>query len=545
MSVSVTKNPGQGDAPFFSSGSIAFSSLRNNFKEITSGPISASELRRNTNVSESNPIVPDSTENEQISTDRNLRISQFRNSIKRYRAIQSGTDDNNSYPGEPGFRMGRFDTNNRGIDWSGGGYNGRDGQGGGFTGNLTKNVQKLIFINGTCGSVRDGCAGAQLSPVVIVHNVRMTVNGTIMGYGGRGGGNGGPDPSGESGTSGLNLGNVGNNNTIVVNSGGKIYGGGGGGERGRTGNKGQDGECLYTTSTNGCGGAPGCPSGFSEVSTSSSGRCNCKNQCTGFGKRQTCKEVCDTVQIRNCQRRTYPQGGVGGIGGIGGNGRGYNNQNAELSGQRGQEGSPPSIPGSTTSTSNFTYNWTEDGSNNAFLTLSGGGGRGYCRVTLSLRTSDDPNVADTSYSSILVRDGTGSSPVLNEWPFQSSGTRYFSFKATAKTYRIQINGNVRPIQKENNGIKLRDNDGEDTNARIEVSELRQTSDSSGSCPGGTTIREAQRGEDGENGGNGGNWGQDGGSTNNSGNGGSRGKAISAENTRYSVDNRGDIRGDIY
>jgi len=540
MSVSVVKA-----GPYFSSGSISFSSLRTNFKETSGGQISASELRRNTNTSESNPIVPDSTENEQISTGSNLSISQFRNSIKRYFATQTGTDDNSSYS-EPGFRMGRLDPNNRGIDWSGGGFNGRDGQGGGTTGNLTKNVQKFISINGTCGSVRDGQPGAQLSPLVIVHNVRMTVNGTIMGYGGRGGGNGGPDPSGESGTSGLNLGNVGNNNTITVNSGGKIYGGGGGGERGRTGNKGQDGECLYTASTSGCGGAPGCPSGYSQTSTTDGGDCNCRNICTGRDRRRTCNRYCSKILIRNCQQRTFPQGGAGGIGGRGGNGRGYNNQGGELSGQLGEQGAPPSIPGSTVSTSNFSYNWTTDG-DDAFLNVSGGGGLGYCFISVRLYTNDDPNDAGTSYDNIRIRDGSNTnSPVLREWSFQSSRDDEYTIRqATAKSYRITINGNPRPVQIDGNRVKLRDFDGDDTNAYIEVRQLRQTSVSSGSCPGGTVIREAQRGEDGENGGSGGDWGQDGGSTNNSGNGGSRGKAISAENTRYSVDNRGDIKGDIY
>lgn len=538
MSVSVVKA-----GPYFSSGSISFSSLRSTFKETSSGEIKASELRRNTDTGESNPIVPDSTENEQISTGSNLSISQFRNSIKRYFATQTGTDDNNSYPGEPGFRMGRLDTNNRGIDWSGGGYNGRDGQGGGFTGNLTKNVQKLIFINGTCGSVRDGYAGAQLSPLVIVHNVRMTVNGTIMGYGGRGGGNGGPDPSGESGTTGLNLGNVGNNNTITVNSGGKIYGGGGGGERGRTGNKGQDGECLFTTRTQGCGTSPSCPSGYGAVSSWRGRACESVSYCCGLFNCGCTRET-KWLQGYNCEKRTYPQGGAGGIGGRGGNGRGYNNQGGELSGQLGEQGAPPQT--GTVSTSNFSYNWTTDG-DDAFLNVSGGGGLGYCYISLRLYTNDNPDTDGTSYDNIRIRDGSSvSSPILKEWSFSGFSDREKTIdNATAKTYRIQINGNPRPVQISGNRVKLRDSDGDDTNAFIEVRQLRQTSTSSGSCPGGTTIREAQRGEDGENGGNGGDWGQDGGSTNNSGNGGSRGKAIAAENTRYAVDNRGDVKGDIY
>ena len=89
MSSSVTKA-----GPYFSSGSISFSSLRNAFKETTSGSIKASELRRNTDTENRNPIVPDATENSPISTGSNLKVSQFRNSIKYYYITQSGTDEN-------------------------------------------------------------------------------------------------------------------------------------------------------------------------------------------------------------------------------------------------------------------------------------------------------------------------------------------------------------------------------------------------------------------------------------------------------------------
>lgn len=50
MSVTIVRNPGQGDALFFPSGPISFSQLRSYFKESGSGTVSASELRRNTNT---------------------------------------------------------------------------------------------------------------------------------------------------------------------------------------------------------------------------------------------------------------------------------------------------------------------------------------------------------------------------------------------------------------------------------------------------------------------------------------------------------------
>jgi hypothetical protein len=88
MSVSVSKTL------LFTSGQIKFSDLRSSFKEVSSGSISASELRRNTNTSNTNPIVPDATENSDVASGNNLRLSQFRNTIKYYDLNQSGTDSN-------------------------------------------------------------------------------------------------------------------------------------------------------------------------------------------------------------------------------------------------------------------------------------------------------------------------------------------------------------------------------------------------------------------------------------------------------------------
>ena len=70
MSSAVTKA-----GPYFASGEIKWSSLRDTFRlgtpsddgatpgSSTTGTISASELRRDADVTETNPIVPDATEN--------------------------------------------------------------------------------------------------------------------------------------------------------------------------------------------------------------------------------------------------------------------------------------------------------------------------------------------------------------------------------------------------------------------------------------------------------------------------------------------------
>jgi hypothetical protein len=330
--------------PYFSSGSISFSQLRTNFAERGSGEIRASNLRRNTNLVESNPIVPDSTENEQISTGSNLSLSQFRNSIKKYFAYQTGTDSNSSFATEPGFRMGRLDLNNRGIDWSGGGYNGRDGQGGGTSGNLTKNVQKTVYITGTCGSVRFGFPAAQLSPVVQVFNVTIDVSGSILGYGGLGG----YDPrgypygnqSGENGGIALNLGNVGDNNLVYVQSSARIYGGGGGGEQGRNGDRGSVGTCWREYGVSSCGGSPSCSSGGFLVSSGSGGCCSYSSSTDTKGKvTTTC--VASTV-FGTCRIEQTSSPPIQGIGGRGGNGQGYNQSRTD--GQDGSAGTCPTCP---------------------------------------------------------------------------------------------------------------------------------------------------------------------------------------------------------
>ena len=320
MSISVVK-----EGPYFTSGSISFSQLRSSFKETGSGSVSASELRRNANSNEINPIVPDSTENENISSGSNLSLSQFRNSVKRYRAYQSGTDNNSSYPTEPGLRLGRYDLNGRGIDWSGGGYYGRDGQGGGVTGNYTKNIQKFIYINGVAGSYYTSQPAAQLTPECPSYNVTITISGQIYGAGGIGGVVG--DGDGKDGGAAFNIqydygGNV---SSVIIQSSARIWAGGGGGEKGRNGDDGVQGSCQYTYSLAGCGGVGDCNSGDQDLGTSGGGCC-LRNI---FGCRR------NTV-IRNClhsEPSTYPYGGNGGSGG---RGQGYDGDwNYGSSGQSG------------------------------------------------------------------------------------------------------------------------------------------------------------------------------------------------------------------
>jgi len=252
MSISVTKA-----GPYFTSGEIKFSQLRSSFREDSSGSISASELFRNTNIYDREPVTPDSTENDQIASDpftgttapfvysgagSNLKASQFRNSIKRYTANQSGNDQ---------FLDMGLKSGSDGIDWDG--TNNKDASGVG--GNYQRNVQKIINITGiaysddegTNGSVGGGGRGhtkkaaAKLvmpNPLKAL-NTRIHVSGGIYGAGGKGGFFGSShspedecDP-GKDGGPALSISHEGIESITYIHvEGGKIYGGGGGGEQG-------------------------------------------------------------------------------------------------------------------------------------------------------------------------------------------------------------------------------------------------------------------------------------------------------------------------
>jgi hypothetical protein len=305
MSAAVTKA-----GPYYSSGSISFSSLRTNFKEASSGSISASELRRNTTTTNTNPVVPDATENAGISVSSNIKLSQFRGSIKYYYVTQTGTDTN-------------FDIDAQ--SWNS---------------NLTKNIRKWMYVNGTCGSNSISSSAADFNATA--YNVTIDVSGNIYGCGGAGGTS--ATISGGSGGTALTMASSGGNNIVVfVRSGAQIYGGGGGGEKGSTGANGSSGTCVNTTETAGCGGAPGCPSGYYQ--TGYNGNCGgcCQTYSCGWGG--TC--CSQNRQCRYCRQEYTVSGGIGGEGGNGGPGRGYNNLSGSLSGSGGAAGGANNGCGST------------------------------------------------------------------------------------------------------------------------------------------------------------------------------------------------------
>lgn len=309
MTVSVAKA-----GPYYASGEIKFSSLRSNFraqsrKESSGGsetfstdtnPIKASDLIRNTTTTDTNPIVPDATENSGIvSSESNWKSSQFRNSIKFYYVQQSGTELN-------------FDIDAQ--TWNS---------------NLTKNIIKVAFIEGTCGSDTVSSSAADFNATA--YNFTIDVGGNIYGAAGRGGGtgSGAPDPSGQTGGNALTMASSGGNNVVVnVRNTGKIYGGGGGGERGAQGSNGNGGRCREETYVrSGCqqGNTVSCPGGWNQYQSG--------QDCCEY--RRGCNANFWWVR---CERYYDTSGGTGGAGGTGGLGRGYNNQSGSLSGAGGSGG---------------------------------------------------------------------------------------------------------------------------------------------------------------------------------------------------------------
>lgn len=342
--------------PYYSSGSISFSSLRSNFRaqqpdgsfSTDTLPIKASELRRVTSTSNTTPTVPDATENANISTSSNLKLSQFRNSIKYYFITQTGTDNNSASPSSPGFNIGTQSWNS----------------------NLNKNIRKYAYLNGTMGSSSVSQYASYLQAET--HNLRVEVSGGIYGAGGSNGtsasisgGNGGPA---------LYVQSTGSEVIVNVNSSSNIYGGGGGGEKGSTGATGATGTCFtiteYTTVQN-CGGCPGC-GGDEQINCYGTGGCNCgKGGCGSTLFRSVC---------RNYAPYAVP-GAPGGEGGNGGVGQGYNQTRTNGStGASGTTGGCPTYGGSG-ATGETGGNGGDWGSNGGNTSNSGSGGTGGRAIT--------------------------------------------------------------------------------------------------------------------------------------------------------------------
>jgi len=301
--------------PYFTSGSISFSQLRFNFKETSSGSVSASELLRVTNTTNTDPIVPDATENSSIATSSNLKTSQFRNSIKYYNLDQGASDTDLN-----------LNIANSSL----------------WNGNLGKTIVKTVTLAGTSAS-SNGSAAASLDSTS-VHNVLLIITGSILGSGGS---LGNQDTSTDGGDGGDALyidtngtGTV----TVRTSDSAQVYGGGGGGGGGGDGGNGGGGSYTQSGTRNvfkgNSGGQGGLGGGYGNMCqeacrrrfgssascsvgcylTPGQGGCGCpcwSNEAAGFAECNCC------YANESYSYTVNTGGGTGGQGTPGGSGQGY------------------------------------------------------------------------------------------------------------------------------------------------------------------------------------------------------------------------------
>lgn len=295
---------------FNGNSAISFRALQTTFGGNVNS-VQFSTYKRNTDLDNTDPIVPDATENANISTtNSNLQLGDFRGSIKEYILTQTSTDTNLIISSQ---------------SWNS---------------NLAKNVIKTFQVNGTLAATTTSNTGGAFSAEA--YNMRFSVAGEIYGLGGAGGSaNSG---NGSAGGDALYVDNTSNRSgtsakvAININSYGKIWAGGGGGAGGYAGNAGGDLSCFNESviqtnvysggSTNPNRGCYACPSTSGNMYLYSNGNCfgtgGQRSRCRGSQERgQTCTNNYD----RNCVYRSdfNVAGGTGGNGGNGGVGQGYNN----------------------------------------------------------------------------------------------------------------------------------------------------------------------------------------------------------------------------
>lgn len=164
MAITTTKNE------LFTSGPISFSSLQSNLGG-SQNNIKFSTYIRNTDPDEPNPIVPDATENENISAySENLRVSDFRNMINRYEITQTGNDANLNLSEIKNIN----EQTGQVIEYVGP-----------WNGNLHRNVLKKISVTGNCYATTPGRFGAEIFSDISNLDFEVTDTGAIYGAGGQ------------------------------------------------------------------------------------------------------------------------------------------------------------------------------------------------------------------------------------------------------------------------------------------------------------------------------------------------------------------------
>ena len=298
--MALTRTTTSETGPFYASGEISFSSLRTNFKETSSGSIKASELYRDTDVNETDPIVPDCTENRTsgplnngISSANELKISQFRDSIKYYDLTQGSDTDTN-------------------LDIAASSL---------WNSNLQYNIEKRVTLSGTSGST-NGNAAASLDAAT-VYNVLLIITGSILGTGGSAGTE---TVDGGDGGNALYI-DTNSTGTVTVRTSGasaQVYGGGGGGGGGGDGGTGGGGQysVSYTEQVGtgyNRGGPGGCGCRGGEYCGNRQGN---GDPCCG-GALGTPGECFCCFYDRQVSYTVNTNGGSGGDGADGGVGEGY------------------------------------------------------------------------------------------------------------------------------------------------------------------------------------------------------------------------------
>jgi len=300
---------------FNGNSAISFRALQTTFGG-NANSIKFSTYKRNTNLDETDPIVPDATENANISTtDSNLQLGAFRGSIKQYILTQTGS--------------------NTTLDIDSQSWNS----------NLSRNVIKQFQINGTISATTNTDTAGSFNAEA--YNMRFVVNGDVYGVGGAGGiangGNGGNGGDALEVTNSSSRTGTSARVQIDVLQYGKIWAGGGGGGAGSAGNSGSDLPCYYEsnqTQTIYSGGSTnptracniGCSDGTTTIGEGWTLYSN--GDCFGQGgDRKRCRKAnmergaaCRNQYTRNCTYRfNFTVGaGTGGNGGNGGDGQGVN-----------------------------------------------------------------------------------------------------------------------------------------------------------------------------------------------------------------------------
>ena len=303
---------------YFNTGSISARSLQTTFGG-NSNNVKFSTYRRDADQTNTSPIVPDATENDDISTENNLSALTFRGSVKELSTSQSGSDTN--------LNIGST------LVWGS---------------NLNKNIIKNLSIDGLITASSSATTAASLSGSAI--NLRIDISGQIYGQSGSGNGGGALYLNNTTTVSSGNARFI----NVNVNSNGRIWAGGGAGSAGANGNPGPDLGCHADTSydqnvsfgdgdnrgwyqslaDSSC--ASNAPSGYSSGYALYGNPTSSRERCRGGGYRagdpwNTAKRsgyACSPNWALMCTARQnfVVSGGPGGGGGNAGVGRGFSNK---------------------------------------------------------------------------------------------------------------------------------------------------------------------------------------------------------------------------